>query len=211
MTKSEIWWKWLDNFRSGVHYWLAFWRGIWKFLPDSFNKKWVFFWKNIGYGLPSSPFLIRRMLEHVEWKNGGNIVELWWWNGVMTRAILAKKDDRALLTSCEIEKDRYEWLKKYHNDHTKILHMDAAACLETFSKESIDLVISTLPLWSMNPVHAREIIEATSIWLKKDGLFLQYQYFATNKDDIEKYFTIVKTDWEPINFPPAFIYICKKR
>jgi phospholipid N-methyltransferase len=53
----------------------------------------------------------------------------------------------------------------------------------------------------MNPVHAREIIEAIS----------KYQYFATNKEDIEKYFTIVKTDWEPINFPPAFIYICKKR
>jgi phospholipid N-methyltransferase len=151
------------------------------------------------------------MLKHVTWNQDDIIVELWWWSGVMTRAILEKKHDGSTLTCCEIEKDRYEWLKQYHNSHTKIVHMDAQACLESFQDESIDIIVSTLPLWSMNPVHAREIIEAISKWIKKDGLFLQYQYFATNKEDIEKYFTIVKTDWEPINFPPAFIYICKKR
>ena len=210
MTKSETWWRWLDKFRKFTYFWLAFWRGIWKFLPDSFNKRWVFFWKNIGYGLPSSPFLISRMLKYVQWHWVNTIVELWWWTWVMTRAILEKKEDRTILTSCEIEKDRYEGLKKYENHHTKIVLMDTAACLETFPEGSIEIVISTLPLWSMNPIHAREILQAIHKGLKKDGLYIQYQYFATNKEDIEKLFTITKSDWEPLNFPPAFIYICKK-
>lgn len=211
MTKSEISWRWLVSFRKFTHHWLTFWRGVWKFLPDSFNKKWVFFWKNIGYGLPSSSFLINRMLKYVDWKTISSIVELWWWTWVTTRAILKRKMNETVLTSCEIEKDRYEDLKKYDNHHTKILHMDAEACLKTFPEWSREVVISTLPLWSMNPVHAREILAAAAKVLREDGLFLQYQYFATNKDDIEKYFTIVDTDWEPINFPPAFIYICKKK
>lgn len=151
------------------------------------------------------------MLKYVDWENVGSVVELWWWTGVATRAILKRKMDDTILTSCEIEKERYKDLTVYHNHHTKIVHMDAQACLETFSPGSIEVVISTLPLWSMNPVHAREILAAAAKWLKEDGLFIQYQYFATNKEDIEKYFTIVNTDWEPINFPPAFIYICKKR
>ncbi len=209
--KSEISWKWLDNFRKFTYYWLTFWRGIWKILPDSFNKKWLFFWKNIGYGLPSSSFLINRMLKYVDWKHISNIVELWWWTWVTTRAILKRKIDKTLLTSCEIEKFRFDDLKKYNNHHTKILHMDAEACLNTMKEGSVEVVISTLPLWSMNPIHAREILAAAAKSLSQEGLFIQYQYFATNKDDIEKYFTIVGTDWEPINFPPAFIYICKKK
>jgi phospholipid N-methyltransferase len=89
--------------------------------------------------------------------------------------------------------------------------MDAENCLKQFQAESVDLVVSTLPLWSMNPIHAREIIAAAAKSLNPEWIFLQYQYFATNRDDIEQYFTLIDTDWEPINFPPAFIYICKKR
>ncbi|GAB0175036.1 MAG: rRNA adenine N-6-methyltransferase family protein [Candidatus Altimarinota bacterium] len=211
MTKSEISGRWLDNFRKVTSVWLAFWRGVGKFLPDSFNKKWVFFWKNIGYGLPSSSFLISRMLRYVEWDGVKQVVELGGGTGVMTRAILEKKNDSTHLTSCEIEKDRYEGLRKYHNNHTSIVHLDAEACLNSFPREGVDIVISTLPLGSMNPIHAREILVAISRALKNDGLYIQYQYFGTNKEDIEKLFYIIKNDWEPINFPPAFIYICKKR
>ena len=64
----------------------------------------------------------------------------------MTAAIIKKKSDSSVLTSCEIQKDRYEQLLRYENDHTKILHMDAKSCLESFPPDSIDVVISTLPL-----------------------------------------------------------------
>jgi phospholipid N-methyltransferase len=63
----------------------------------------------------------------------------------------------------------------------------------------------------MPPVHAREIVETAARALSSDGIYMQYQYFATNKQDIEEFFTITRVDWEPINFPPAFIYICKKK
>lgn len=208
---SEISWRWLDSFKKITYFWLAFWRGIWKFLPDSFNRKWVFFWKNIGYWLPSSPFLITRMLKYVDWKAVGSVVELGWGTWVMTRAIISKKEATTKLTTCEIEQHRYEWLKQYHADTVNIIHLDAASCLGEFREGSIDLVVSTLPLGSLKPHHTDEILKAIHRWLSADGIFIQYQYFATNKDDIEKLFVLSKTDWEPFNFPPAFVFVCKKR
>ena len=92
-----------------------------------------------------------------------------------------------------------------------IMHLDAERCLQTFAPESVDLIVSTLPLGSMDPTHAREILAAWARVIRPDGIYIQYQYFATNKKDIESYFTIEWVDWEPINFPPAFIYICRKK
>jgi phospholipid N-methyltransferase len=88
--------------------------------------------------------------------------------------------------------------------------MDAESCLETFAPGVLDVIISTLPLGSMSPHHAREILASASKALKKWGIYIQYQYFATNKDDIEEYFDDISHDWEAINFPPAFIYVCRK-
>ena len=62
----------------------------------------------------------------------------------------------------------------------------------------------------MDPGIAREILDAIRTSLSKNGIFIQYQYFATNKVDIEKRFIIEQTDWEILNFPPAFIYVSKK-
>jgi phospholipid N-methyltransferase len=64
----------------------------------------------------------------------------------MTRALIKNKDDSTILTCCEIEEDRFDGLKKYENEHTKIVLMDAENCLKQFQAESVDLVVSTLPL-----------------------------------------------------------------
>ena len=63
-------------------------------------------------------------------------------------------------------------------------------------------VASTCP--ELDLVHYQEI-------LKENGIFLQYQYFLTNKKAIEKIFgEKIKLSFEPINFPPAFIYKLQK-
>lgn len=211
MKKSETSWRWLVNFKKISNIWLIFWRMVSTFLPDSFNRRWVNFWKDIGYGLPSSNFLIQRMLRYIQWNNLNTIVELWGWMGSMTRAIIAKKNDSTIFTTCEIQESRFHELKKYQNSHTNVLLMDAEACLSQFVPWTVQAIVSTLPLWSMSPMHAREILAAASKSLSNEGRFLQYQYFASNKEDIEKYFQIVDVAWEPLNFPPAFIYICKRR
>ncbi len=211
MTNSAIWWKWLDNFKQFSNIWLIFWRMIWSLLPDSFTQRWIVFWKDIGYGLPSSRFLISRMLSHVDWTRAHTLVELGWGKWPMTRAIISKRLSWTHLTSCEIEESRYIDLRDMDTPDVHIMHLDAERCLQAFSPESVDLIVSTLPLGSMDPVHAREILAAWARVLKSGGIYIQYQYFATNKRDIELYFMIDRVDWEPLNLPPAFIYVCHKK
>jgi phospholipid N-methyltransferase len=100
----------------------------------------------------------------------------------MTRAILRAKDPTDHLTSCEIEESRYNTLRSLANEENLSIQLaDAASCLDTFDDSSIDLIVSTLPLGSMPPVQAREIVETAARALSSDGIYMQYQYFATNK------------------------------
>ena len=152
------------------------------------------------------------MLKHVQWSSSSQtIVELGGGKGPMTRALISQKWKTAHLTSCELDRDRYEWLKHLESDSVKIVLLDAEKCLSTFARGSVDLIISTLPLGSMPPEHARDILKAAADVLSPNGQYIQYQYFATNRKDVEQFFVIEKVDWEAMNFPPAFIYICKKR
>jgi phospholipid N-methyltransferase len=152
------------------------------------------------------------MLRHVHWEySPQTIVELGGGTGPMTRALISRKGENTQLTSCELDEDRYNRLKYLTSESIKIVHLDAEKCLSTFARGSVDLIISTLPLGSMPPEHARDILKAAADVLSPNGQYIQYQYFATNRKDVEQFFVIEKVDWEAMNFPPAFIYICKKR
>lgn len=152
------------------------------------------------------------MLKHVKWNpSPQSIVELGGGTGPMTRALISQKWQTTYLTVCELDKERYDGLKRLETETIKIVHLDAEKCLSTFAPLSVDLIISTLPLGSMSPTHAREILASAASVLSPGWQYIQYQYFATNKKDVEEFFVIEKVDWEAMNFPPAFIYICKKR
>lgn len=138
-------------------------------------------------------------------------LELGGGTGPMTRALISQKWQTTYLTVCELDKERYDGLKRLETETIKIVHLDAEKCLSTFAPLSVDLIISTLPLGSMSPTHAREILASAASVLSPGWQYIQYQYFATNKKDVEEFFVIEKVDWEAMNFPPAFIYICKKR
>ena len=41
------------------------------------------------------------------------------------------------------------------------------------------------------------------------GIFLQYQYWLTQKDELRRWFTDVKVGFTLVNIPPAFVYECR--
>jgi phospholipid N-methyltransferase len=46
--------------------------------------------------------------------------------------------------------------------------------------------------------------------LKPNGLFLQYQYWLSDKKLIQEYFPHMRMNWVPLNIPPSFVYSGKK-
>ena len=80
-----------------------------------------------------------------------------------------------------------------------------------------DVILSSLPLKNFegmkdNNVFLYRIIEALKHGLKEGGIYLQYQYFKSNKADIESIFgkPMDDVDFVPLNILPAFVYSMTK-
>ena len=71
-------------------------------------------------------------------------------------------------------------------------------------------MISGLPFANMEEDLRRRIIENVHGSLKRDGIFVMFQYSLQMKNLLRKYFSSVETNFFLLNFPPAFVYLCKK-
>lgn len=79
-----------------------------------------------------------------------------------------------------------------------------------FCENSIDYIVSSLPLAFIKKNTVWEILAESKNILKSNGFFIQYQYFLQNKDQIKTFFPKIKYRFTLLNFPPAFVYICNK-
>ena len=72
-------------------------------------------------------------------------------------------------------------------------------------------IISSLPLTIIPKEVSHTILQESFRALAIDGLFIQYQYSLTYYKKLKDVFgKSIKLSFEPLNFPPAFIYKCLK-
>ncbi len=119
-------------------------------------------------------------------------------------------DASSHLTSIEREKQYFDVLQKFAKENVIILKCDATNIKKHIENESIDVIISTLPLGSLDKETVNTILGESRKVLKEGGKFIQYQYWMANKRDVKNHFQIETVALEPRNFTPAFIYICTK-
>jgi phospholipid N-methyltransferase len=76
----------------------------------------------------------------------------------------------------------------------------------------VDVIISTLPFVFIPKDETKRILLEIKKSLKKDGQFIQYQYFLSEFKLIKNIFEKDKIDlsFELLNLPPAFIYSLRK-
>ena len=172
----------------------------------------VFIKKKIGFGLGSSKWLARSLVRYsgIRENKNSTILELWAWYGIVTREILKYKEYIASATIIEFEKERAESLEELTEWNIEIIHGDAREIDKFLEHGSIDIVISTLPLWSFDQETVEQILTQIQSVLKKWGTYIQYQYWMANKKDIKKYFLLEKIRFELRNFTPAWIYVTKR-
>ena len=82
--------------------------------------------------------------------------------------------------------------------------------LQKINFPPLDCVISGLPFANMEENLRRQIIENVYYSLKPGGFFVMFQYSLQMKHMLNEYFSSVKTDFFLLNFPPAFVYFCRK-
>jgi len=163
--------------------------------------------------VPSSRFLVAKMLKQIPINDAKVIVELGPGTGVFTEKIIQEMGADTQLIVIELNDHFFKTLSlkiKHPNVHLK--HDSAEQIhqiLNDLQLQKADIIISSLPL-AMFPTDLRlSILNAIRANLQPIGYFVQFQYSLQAYRLLKKSFKKVQLDFTPLNFPPAFIYTCR--
>jgi len=175
------------------------------------------FWKDkrtIGSLMPSSPFLRTKILKNIDFTKDQIFIELGPGMGVFTREIVAQMSANSILLVFEVNDLFYKHIVADIKDkRIHIIHDSAEKINEYLQKLNLDnpdVIISSLPLAAFNSSFRKMIISQIHNSLKQTGTFIQFQYSLQAKYMLKKLYKKVNISFTILNFPPAFIYYCKK-
>lgn len=167
----------------------------------------------VGSVAPSSRFLVKKMTDPIDFKMARVIVEFGPGTGVITDEILKRMSDDCKLYAFEINKEFAENLSQIKDKRFKLIVDSAEKVEEYLSKDGIsnaDYVVSSLPLAIIPREIEYNILRAASRALRKGGSFIQFQYSLASRKKLKEIFHSIKTNFTPINIPPAFVFTCEK-
>ncbi|MBO9129657.1 methyltransferase domain-containing protein [Bacillus sp. 165] len=170
-----------------------------------FLRKFITSPRATGSVAPSSSYLARTMLKDIDWENCGTLVELGAGTGVFTTIINDKIKGEALIF--ENDQEMYEKLKK---QYPRLLYFhDARNLASALEGRKADYIISGLPFANFSEELQNQLLDEIQSCLKQGGVFVTYQYSLQLRKKLEKRFKHVIISFQPINFPPAFVYHCQ--
>ena len=166
--------------------------------------------RTTGAILPSSKYLARKMVEHINFDEARCIVEYGPGTGVFTDKILSERRAETEIILIERNENFYnELIEKYKNIPNLHIKNDTAEnignCLSERGFSHADFIISGLPFASLPPEISENILAQTVKFLKSDGFFITFQYSLFKKKIFERFFKISKIKHEMRNIPPAYI------
>jgi phospholipid N-methyltransferase len=154
------------------------------------------------------------MLKKIDFSKVEVLVEFGPGNGAITKLILEKLPINATLICFEINDCFYNELSQIKNKQLIVVKSSAEKIEEELKKLNLNKtchIISSLPLTIIPEEVADEILEKSFRALVDNGTFIQFQYSLTYFKKLKNVFNqSISLGFEPLNFPPAFVYHCKK-
>lgn len=161
--------------------------------------------KSTGSIARSSKFLARNLAKQIP-DDARTIIELGAGDGIITKQLLEYMPHDATLTAYEISEQLLPLLERIDHPRFKLKHASAMDIVQDFAIDSVDCLVSCLPL-ALFPLEMKhELLSHIKAVLKPNGTFLQYQYWLSDKALIQEYFPQLKLNWVPLNIPPSFVY-----
>ncbi len=167
--------------------------------------------RRVGSITPSSDFLVRTMIEPVQWDNIRTIVELGAGTGALTRYIEELRHPESNAIAFEVDqKMRQRLAALYPGMHYRSNATDLRAVLNEMGLSEVDCILSGLPFANFEQQLRDSILEGVLGSLKTGGLFVTFQYSRQMKNQFQESFSHVDVRFAPLNLPPAFVYYCYK-
>lgn len=161
--------------------------------------------REIGAIFPSSSFLAKEMVAHVDQNRDGVVVELGAGTGVITKALLKSGISPSSMIVIESSRAMVKKLRRRF-PAIQIIEGNAADLTTLLAKEKreVHTIISSLPLRSLHKPIAETILQQINLALSKKGRYIQYTY-SFNEDpffSLKNFQRVIsKRIW--MNLPPA--------
>lgn len=168
----------------------------------------------LGSLIPSSRFLVDRLLRKIDWKRARTIVEYGPGVGTITGRILERMSPNTRLVVFEMNEDFVRYLQRSFPDkRLHVVHGSAETVqkeLERLKLDRADYIISGIPFTTM-PVLLREtIMRESRRALKPGGSVLVYQFTRAVLPYLKTHFDHIDQDFEPFNILPARLFYCRR-
>lgn len=169
----------------------------------------------VGAVAPSSERLAEKMISNIDFDKANYIVEYGPGTGVFTDKLVKRKRQDAILLLVECNKEFCRQLKERYNGYDNIILINDSAenidkYLIDYNIKKVDYVVSGLPFASLPKNVSNKILKKTISILKRDGLFITFQYTLLKREFIAGYFTKIATERVVLNVPPAYVLRCQK-
>ena len=178
-----------------------------------FGRNFIKHPKMLGSLIPSSRFLVNKVLNEVDWARARVFLEYGPGVGTFTTEILRRMRPDAVVIALETNADFVRFLRgKIHDDRLHVVHgsaADADMALAKLNLSHADYVLSGIPYTTI-PAEVREIIlRKTHSLLHPSGAFLVYQFTRTVLPYLQQVFDSIDQDFEPLNVMPARLFFCR--
>ncbi|MCZ8519150.1 MULTISPECIES: class I SAM-dependent methyltransferase [Paenibacillus] len=168
--------------------------------------------KEVGSVMPSSKYLAQAMTRSLDWDKTRHVAELGAGTGALTKYIEQAAGREAKVMLFEREPALRSQLKERFPSFT--CHPDACLIQEAMSREGVeglDAIISGLPFFNFPPQLRARLLREIVDSLRPGGSFIAFQYSLQMRSLLTRAFEIEAIRFVPLNVPPAFVYVCRKK
>lgn len=166
----------------------------------------------LGSVVPSSRFLISRILRQVDWKRTRVVVEAGPGVGTVTTAMLDRVGREGRLVAFEMNRTFVVHLRHEIADpRLRVLHQSAAeaeAALAELGIGAADLLVSGIPLSGLSQASRLELLAGWRRVLRPGGVLVVYQFTRSALPELRQVFGDVSEEFEPLNVLPARVFRC---
>jgi len=170
--------------------------------------------KMLGSLIPSSRFLIDRLLTNVDWARARTIVEYGPGVGTITAHILSRMQPKARLIVFEMNEDFVRYLARNLPDpRLHVVHGSAESVqneLDRLKLDGADYIISGIPFTTMPTELRDKIMRESREALNPGGAVLVYQFTRAVLPYLQSHFSRIRQDFEPRNILPARLFYCSQ-
>jgi phospholipid N-methyltransferase len=166
----------------------------------------------LGSVVPSSRFLISRIVRQADWPRTRMVVEAGPGVGTVTTAILERLGTGGSLVAFEMNRAFVRHLRSEIPDpRLTVLHRsaaDAEAALGELGTGAADLLVSGIPLSGLSRGVRRDLLAGWRRVLRPGGVLVVYQFTRSVLPDLKHLFGQVRQEFEPLNVLPARVFRC---